>query len=225
MNVLSNSAIAAQLNIRAQKGDNFERVFKFWTDSSKTVPIDITDIQFLIQVLSSNQSIILDFTPVITAPNILTISQTNTAMNIPAISYSWYIKEIGTNTLTIISGYFQLVDGAGNCESSDLDVVINNCEQTIDVDAIIGGNSIITPEEISIAAGDANPTFIDISEHPLFDKYADILYKELNDAGGYDRQNDLQITENYMGSDFIGFTVTGHGINTWLKDSIIVLKK
>lgn len=38
----SNSSVAAKAPIRCMRGDNFNRILRFWTDIAKTIPQDIT---------------------------------------------------------------------------------------------------------------------------------------------------------------------------------------
>lgn len=229
MQKISNSALAAELNIRLQAGDDFSRVFKFWTDITKTVPVDITDKEFSIKVLTSGRSIILQFLDyVIAAPNILTISKDFTEMNIPGgIHYLWEMKQIGETVFSVMYGdFFVVIDGSGEC-SQGIDVVVNNCVVTIDVICTIpasGGG--ISPQPIPITGGvTENPLTINISDYPGFDENTDIIYKEGNETDGYTRSNDLQISETFLDDVFTGFLVTGHGLDTFENNGLLILKK
>lgn len=160
MQKISNSALAAELSIRFQIGDDFERIFKFWTDADKTIPLDITAKIFSIKVLTGGRSVLLDFDDyVITAPNILTIAKTHSEMNIPSNTYTWEFKEIDDTVFSIMWGsFFGVVDGGGEC-LSNVDVVVNNCVATIDVICTIppsGGGGIDEPFDQSELIIDGN---------------------------------------------------------------------
>lgn len=224
MQKTSNSAFAAELPIRFQIGDDFKRVFKFWTDADKTIPLDITAKVFSIKVLTGGRSVLLDFDDyVITAPNILTIVKTYSEMNIQSNTFTWELKEIGETVFSIFWGpFFGVIDGGAPCLNN---TQISTCMGTIDVIAVIPP-SAISPDPITITGGvTENPLFIEISDYPGYDQYAEIIYKEGNDEDGYVRANDLQIQETYLADVFTGFLVTGHGIDTFENDGLLILKK
>lgn len=172
---ISNSALASELEIRFQVGDNFSRTFVFWQDVAKTIPLDITAKTFSIKVLTGGRSVILDFDDyVIHDTQKLTFSKDYTDMNINGgVYYTWEMKEIGDTVFSIMYGpFFGIVDGGGSC-ASNVDVVINNCTATIDVIATVpssGGSSGITKQtfsQTSLILDDNGNYYLPLTDTPI----------------------------------------------------------
>lgn len=116
MTTESNSSIAALHNIICKRGDTFSRVFTFFTDSTKTIPLDITASTFKLSVKNSLNVIILEFTEptsiTLSSTNILTFHKSEIEMSIGAGSYKYDLQKTlsNGNILTIIKGTFTIQD-------------------------------------------------------------------------------------------------------------------
>lgn len=224
---ISNSAFASRLDIRFQVGDNFIRIFKFWSDAEKTIPFDITAKSFSIKALTSGRTVVLDFSDyTITDTNILTISKDFEDMDISdGIYYIWEMKEIGETVFSILYGDFIIAVDEEDI-NTDTDIIINNAVATIDIIATIPQSSGAVSDPIPIEAGvTENPLTILISDYPGFNQNSEIIYREGDTDDGFSRANDLQIDELFLANEFIGFLVDGHGGDTFEKNGSLTLKK
>lgn len=119
---LTNPAI---VDITCKRGDTF--IFdslKFWSDSAKTVPLDITGNSFAMQVKDINGLIILSFTMAsdftIVPLNILEIKKTATNMMVPASPnsapylYDLEMTDTSLNVSTIMKGSFIVLQDITN---------------------------------------------------------------------------------------------------------------
>ena len=114
---VSNSDIAVTQDFSCVRGDSFNRVFKFWTDDTKTTPVDITAMTFRMQVkVGSDSSPLLSFTIgagfTITAPNILTMSKTDVEMQglqTGGVKYDIEQTDAEGNVTTIFRGSFIII--------------------------------------------------------------------------------------------------------------------
>lgn len=108
----SNSSVAVVHDIKCKRGDTFSRIFKYWSDTAKTVPVDITGSTFKLKVFEvKTQTEILLFTMdaglSISDTNILTLTKNATQMILKAGVYSYDLeKTTGTVVLTIMKGDF-----------------------------------------------------------------------------------------------------------------------
>lgn len=84
---ISNSSIAVEHDIICKRGDTFWRGFRYWQDSAKTNPVDITSSDFNMDVVGSPNlkpifSFSLDNGLSITGINILELDMTAMAMQV-----------------------------------------------------------------------------------------------------------------------------------------------
>lgn len=111
----SNSNVAVKHNITCKRGDTFSRIFKYWADSAKTVPVDITGSTFELKVFDEKrEKEILRFTAAsglaISDTNTLTLSKTKTEMLLRPGVYIYDLeKTTGAVGLTIMEGDFNIV--------------------------------------------------------------------------------------------------------------------
>lgn len=116
----SNSSLAAKVNIKCYRGDTFIRVMRFWSDALKTVPIDITEDTFKLNVVKTNlktkSNPVLSFTMVdgmeITDDNELTISKTAAQMAVLAGTYTYDLQQTKADgtVITLQVGDFIIED-------------------------------------------------------------------------------------------------------------------
>lgn len=57
----SNSDVAVELPIRHRRGDDFERIFEFYDDADFTIPTNIQDREFFIDIVDCDGNVIKSF--------------------------------------------------------------------------------------------------------------------------------------------------------------------
>lgn len=113
---VSNSSVAAEVDIICKRGDTFSRVFQFFTGSGDT-EVDITDSDFNMEAyINKNLKPVLEFHIgdgfEITGVNEITAFKANTAMMIPEGTYRYDLQQTlndGT-VITRIKGNFIIED-------------------------------------------------------------------------------------------------------------------
>lgn len=115
----SNTSTAAIHNIIHRRGDSFPRIFRFYSDSQRTTPLNISSHQFKCEVRrpgSSNNPVLTfqngnGFTIGGQNNNELTMYKTSEEMSIDAGVYEYDIQqEVDGKVKTIITGSFKIID-------------------------------------------------------------------------------------------------------------------